>query len=60
MKFFKTRYRVVPDNYAGYEVQIKRWWLPIWMQLYFINTHMPLESAKKMIEAHRAGVIYEE
>lgn len=31
-KFFKTKWRVVTDNYSGYEIQKKFWWLPVWLQ----------------------------
>lgn len=36
-KFFKTKWRVVTDNYKGYEVQKKFWWFPFWLQVSHIN-----------------------
>lgn len=29
---FKTKWRVVSDKYAGYEIQKKVWFWPFWMQ----------------------------
>lgn len=29
---FYTCYRIVSDEYCGYEVQIKRWWCPFWLE----------------------------
>lgn len=56
----KNHYRVVEDDFAGYEVQIKRWWFPFWMQIgsnfsSFINTNITIEEAKKLIEWHKNG-----
>ena len=52
MKFFTNKYRVVTDRYAGYEVQIKYWWFPIWMEL-GINTHHNIEDALELVEHHK-------
>ena len=46
---FKTEYRIVRDSYAGYEVQMKRWWWPIWTEVGWVNTHSSLEGAKKYL-----------
>lgn len=48
----KNKYRIVRDNYAGYEVQIKRWWLPVWLQLGFSNTHCSIERAEAYARVH--------
>lgn len=56
---FKTKYRVVRDAYAGYEVQRKFFWLPIWHQLY-INTYPSLEKALARIEAEKNKVVWTE
>lgn len=50
ISFFKTRYRIMPDNYAGYEVQYRKWWLPFWFQHGFCNTHLSIERAKSYID----------
>lgn len=50
MKIFKTKYRVVADNYCGFECQKKSWWWPFWYPLGFTNTHSTLGLAKKHIE----------
>ena len=33
-----AQYRIVRDTYNGYEVQVRRWWFPVWVQLGFCNT----------------------
>lgn len=47
-------YRIVRDSYAGYEVQIRRWWLPIWMQPRS-NTHATLAGAEAFAKKHAQG-----
>ena len=37
MKLPKTKYRIVPDTYSGWEVQSKRWWFPFWIQCLDLN-----------------------
>lgn len=53
----KTKYRIVTDNYAGYEVQVKRWWFPFWVQCTMggsnCNTHVSIEAAKRYIKSHK-------
>lgn len=51
MKLLQPRYRVVTDVYNGYEVQIWRWWLPIWIQA-GTNTHQTMEHAVWYAKAH--------
>lgn len=56
----KNRYRIVRDNYSGYEAQIRYWYFPfIWFQLngdYGIcNTNISIEQAENLIEKHRRG-----
>jgi len=55
MKLFKTRYRIVTDQYLGYEVQSRRWWFPFWIQCgdgryCYSNTHQTVDAAKAFIE----------
>ena len=46
-----TEYRVVRDNFAGYEVQAKwRFW-PFWTQL-SINTHCSMDNAEMYIATY--------
>lgn len=45
MSIFRTRYRIVTDAYAGYEVQFRYWWIPFYIQ-YEINTHQSIEAAR--------------
>jgi hypothetical protein len=60
-KFFATKYRVVNDNYNGYEVQSFRWWFPMWMQCWasgsITNTFSNLDRAKQFIEIKKARTI---
>ncbi len=48
----KNRYRIVSDDYAGYEVQIKRWWFPFWIQCGLCNTHLSADRAEAYARAH--------
>ena len=45
------KYRIVRDNYSGYECQIWRIWWPFWIQME-INTHSTLERAEEYIEEY--------
>lgn len=51
----KNRYRIVSDKYAGYEVQIKYWFLPFWIQADFTNTFRNIDRAKEFMEKHKRG-----
>lgn len=61
----RHKYRVVTDSYCGFEVQMKRWWFPVWVQVGHdggigANTHTSLERAKAHIERLKTGgVVYE-
>lgn len=48
----KNKYRIVRDSYAGYEVQIWRWWWPFWVMADFCNTHATLEKAREFARRH--------
>ena len=50
MKICKRQFRIVTDNYAGYEVQVRRWYFPFWQQIDFTSTHITVSSAEKFIE----------
>jgi len=43
-------FRIVIDNYAGFEVQSWRWWFPIWLQCGSTNTHSTIEDAEAFAE----------
>lgn len=58
--FFRTKYRIVKDGYAGYEAQFKRWWFPVWMQCGFCNTSGTVEMARKICDLHAHGGVVEE
>ena len=53
--WYDKKYRVVEDNYCGFEVQGKRWWFPFWIQCSdfdgrICNTHLSLDRAKEFIK----------
>lgn len=52
----KNKYRVVKDNFSGYEVQIKYWYLPIfWFQvggMAGVNTHNTIQKATDFAQWH--------
>lgn len=48
---FKNKYRIVTDEYAGYEVQIKRWWFPFY-RMVGVNTFNSIERATKFAKTH--------
>lgn len=49
MKIFKRQYRIVTDNFNGFEVQVRFWYWPFWIEAEFINTYSSLDAAKKYI-----------
>lgn len=55
-----TRYRIIKDAYAGFEVQTWRLWYPFWTQKGYINTYQSIEDAKKAIEIYKTKVIFTE
>ena len=60
MKICKRQYRIVTDNFGGFEVQKKRWYLQTWLQIrsedgYRINTHLTIEDAEKLIEMDKTN-----
>tara|TARA_R110000851_G_scaffold275123_1_gene427760 strand:+ start:561 stop:770 length:210 start_codon:yes stop_codon:yes gene_type:complete len=50
MRICKRRFRIITDNFAGFEVQIKHWYSPFWIELNGLNTEGSIESAKELIE----------
>ncbi len=55
-----NRYRIVRDCYLGYEVQVKRWWWPFWMQIggrvaTVTNTNRSIEDAEALARDHASG-----
>lgn len=54
IKFVK--YRIVTDQWNGFEAQIWRLWFPFWWQMGWTNTHASLEDAQKFIENYRKEV----
>ena len=49
-------YRIVHDKWAGFEVQVWRWWFPFWVQAGFSNTHPTVERAEAYATNHSQKV----
>lgn len=57
-KLFKKKYRIVRDNYSGYEVQHKYCWWPFWVETNTFNTHYTVEDAETFIKkVSRSGSV---
>lgn len=58
---FKNRYRIITDNYSGFEAQVKYWFFPImWLQIGvqgFSNTSTTIKQAEAVIRGHKQVVI---
>jgi len=52
----KNRYRIVADNFRGYEVQIWRWWWPFWVELGH-NTFCTVEEAEVWAKSQKQPVV---
>ena len=52
------KYRIVRDNYCGYECQVWRLWFPFWLQMNGVNTHISLESAIHYIKKREKKVVW--
>lgn len=50
-----AKYRIVTDEYLGFEVQVRRWWWPFWVGA-GINTHASVEGAERYARG-RAGLV---
>ena len=51
-----VRYRIIKDNYAGYECQKWRIWFPFWFQI-GINTHCTIDHAIGFIVNNKTVVM---
>lgn len=53
------RYRIVKDNYRGYECQKWKLWFPFWVQINYVNTQRTIEEAIKYIEdyANKGNIV---
>jgi hypothetical protein len=56
MSIFETRWRIVRDDYLGFEVQCRPWFCPIWFQPR-VNTSHTIEIAEAVAERMRAGTV---
>lgn len=53
---FKTKYRVVTDAYAGYEIHAKYWWMPFYF--YVESTYSSKEDAlTKIVKLKKKKVV---
>lgn len=54
MKTPNNKYRIVRDEYNGYEAQFKLWWFPFWwFECFSSNTSSSLEEARKRCDKHK-------
>lgn len=55
------KYRIVTDNYAGYEVQVWTIWFPFWVQVSYhgrgVNTFPSLDAAIHYIRTLKRGTV---
>ena len=51
------KYRIVRDNYLGYEAQIWRLWWPFWTEIKNNNTHQTIEEAERFIKGVKKEVV---
>lgn len=51
----KRQYRIVADDYLGFEVQYSYKFWPFWIQLYYTNTSHTIERAERLIAEHIKG-----
>ena len=60
MKICKRQYRIVTDNFGGFEVQKRLWYYPFWFQIrsekrHCVNTHISIEQSEKLIEMDKTN-----
>ncbi len=53
---FWKRYRIYPDQWAGYEVRVWRIWWPFWVLMGFANTFETAEKAEAYAIKQVTGV----
>ena len=54
--YFHSKFRIITDNFNGFEVQIKRWWFPFWVQCNYydlVNSFSSIKEAKDWIKKGR-------
>jgi len=49
------KYRVVTDEYGGFEAQVWRLWWPFWQMINGINTNLSLKKAIALCKSHQNG-----
>ena len=52
----KNHYRIVVDNFRGYEVQIWRWWWPFWEE-FGHNTFCTVEEAEAWAKSRKQPIV---
>lgn len=55
---FRNKYRIVRDEYAGFAVEVRRWWFPIWLRD-GINTHISERQAEEYAKRRANYVVRE-
>ena len=54
---FLKRYRIMPDSFSGYEVQVWRIWFPFWVQMHWTNTHSTEEDALRYAKSYASPTL---
>ena len=55
-RIFRTRYRIMPDIWRGFEAQFRYWWMPFWTQCSGGNSVGSLAESEALVGRHRAGL----
>ena len=57
---FKNKYRIIRDDYKGFEAQVKYWFFPfVWVEIgdkgWSSNTSCHLSEAEEVVKRHKLG-----
>lgn len=57
----KNKYRIVEDDFSGYEAQVKYWYFPFkWFEIHTndmkVNTSKTKKEAQKIIDKHKKNI----
>lgn len=61
-QWFSNKFRIVTDDFNGYEVQIKRFWFPFWFECWqtgIVNSFTSVEKAEQWVNNKRPKAIKE-
>lgn len=60
MRICRKQYRIVKDDFCGFEVQKRVWYFPFWFQIRDVkglttNTNTTIDEAEKLIEIDKTN-----